>query len=237
MSDSGTSDDDITADDPLLTLAATLVDDTPLAPYSPPSSDRGSPSSPMLLERKSALERRKRLAARAALSEPGMLEALLQPTALQSWLPPSSPLKEIAEVLREAAAEEEREDKGAGGAADGFTSRLPVAWQTAGLLKGVIALLDAPQAVALLRTASAVATKRMVGDAACAEAFALTPPSRRVFQPKGRNASPKYFAVGAGKADNRSSPLSAGASSFSPNRSGGGAGGGKREWKSPLLGD
>ena len=38
-------------------------------------------------------------------------------------------------------------------------------------LKGVIALLDAPQAVALLRTASAVATKRMVGDAACAEAF------------------------------------------------------------------
>ena len=170
MSDSGTSDDDITADDPLLTLAATLVDDTPLAPYSPPSSDRGSPSSPMLLERKSALERRKRLAARAALSEPGMLEALLQPTALQSWLPPSSPLKEIAEVLREAAAEEEREDKGAGGGAD-FTSRLPVAWQTAGLLKGVIALLDAPQAVALLRTASAVATKRMVGDAACAEAF------------------------------------------------------------------
>ena len=169
MSDSGTSDDDITADDPLLTLAATLVDDTPLAPYSPPSSDRGSPSSPMLLERKSALERRKRLAARAALSEPGMLEALLQPTALQSWLPPSSPLKEIAEVLREAAAEEEREDKGPGGGAD-FTSRLPVAWQTAGLLKGVIALLDAPQAVALLRTAS-------------------------------------------------------------------GAGGGKREWKSPLLGD
>ena len=78
MSDSGTSDDDIDTDDPLLTLAATLVDDTPLAPYSPPSSDRGSPSSPMLLERKSALERRKRLAARAALSEPGMLEALLQ---------------------------------------------------------------------------------------------------------------------------------------------------------------
>ena len=67
--------------------------------------------------------------------------------------------------------------------------------------------------------------------------LALTPTSRRVFQPKGRNASPKYFAVGAGKADNRSSPLSAGASSFSPNRSGGGAAGGKREWKSPLLGD
>ena len=67
--------------------------------------------------------------------------------------------------------------------------------------------------------------------------LALTPTSRRVFQPKGRNASPKYFAVGTGKADNRSSPLSAGASSFSPNRSGGGAGGGKREWKSPLLGD
>ena len=45
MSNSGTStDDDITADDPLLTLAATLVDDTPLAPYSPPSSDRGSRS-------------------------------------------------------------------------------------------------------------------------------------------------------------------------------------------------
>ena len=104
MSDSGTSDDDITADDPLLALAATLVDDTPLAPYSPPSSDRGSPSSPMLLERKSALERRKRLAARAALSEPGMLEALLQPTALQSWLPPSSPLKEIAEVAAASAS-------------------------------------------------------------------------------------------------------------------------------------
>ena len=47
-----------------------------------------------------------------------------------------------------------------------------------------------------------------------------------------RSAIEQWFA-----ADNRSSPLSAGASSFSPNRSGGGAGGGKREWKSPLLGD
>ena len=41
-------------------------------------------------------------------------------------------------------------------------------------------------------------------------------------------------------AEQRALPLAlaaAGASSFSPNRSGGGAGGGKREWKSPLLGD
>ena len=58
---------------------------------------------------------------------------------------------------------------------------------------------------------------------------------------KIHNSSPSRSLVplgrGTGKADNRSSPLSAGASSFSPNRSGGGAGGGKREWKSPLLGD